>query len=100
MLITIAVIAIVAFVGFVVNVLRHKKIHKRGVETDAVVSCVREIECKGQEAQYECFVQYRNDAGEIVEAKLGNPPHALTEGTTLRVKYLPENPNYALIVKR
>lgn len=103
MLITLAVIAIVALVGFAVNFVRHKKIHRRGVETDAVVSCVRETEKEnaegGRTADYECFVMYRNEAGETTEAKLGNPTRMLREGMQVRVKYLPEKPKYVLMVE-
>ena len=35
-----------------------------------------------------------------MEAKLGNPPRFLMEGTELRVKYLPEKPKYVLTVKQ
>ena len=73
------------------------------VETDAVISRVKEIESDDADGNrtvsYEYFVTYRNEAGEAVEARLGNPPAFAREGMQLRVKYLPEKPKYALAVR-
>ena len=90
-------------IGLVFNYKRSKAINERGIEADAVVSRIKEIETENdgqREARYEYFVKYRNEAGETVEAKLGNPPRFLMEGTELRVKYLPEKPKYVLTVKQ
>lgn len=104
MWVVIAVAAIAVIAGFVFNYKRSKAINERGVETDAVVSRIKEIEGEdsdgNREVTYEYFVEYLNEAGQTVEAKLGNPPRFLMEGTQLRVKYLPEKPKYALAVKR
>ena len=68
------------------------------------MSRIQEIEKEDSDGHrstdYEYYVRYQNQAGETVEAKLGNPPRFLTEGTQLRVKYLPEKPKYALRVKQ
>ena len=99
----IAVIVIAVVIGLVFNYKRSKAINERGIEADAVVSRIKEIETEndGQsETRYEYCVKYRNEAGETVEAKLGNPPRFLMEGTELRVKYLPEKPKYVLTVKQ
>ena len=102
--IIIAVIVVAVIAGFVFNYKRSKAINERGVETDAVVSRIKEIEGEdsdgNREVTYEYFVEYLNEAGQTVEAKLGNPPRFLMEGTQLRVKYLPEKPKYALAVKK
>ena len=98
----IAVIVIAVVIGLVFNYKRSKAINERGIEADAVVSRIKEIETENdgqRETRYEYFVKYRNEAGETVEAKLGNPPRFLMEGTELRVKYLPEKPKYVLTVK-
>ena len=90
-------------IGLVFNYKRSKAINERGIEADAVVSRIKEIETENdgqRETRYEYFVKYRNEAGETVEAKLGNPPRFLMEGTELRVKYLPEKPKYVLTVKQ
>lgn len=101
--IIIAVIVIAAAAGLVFSFRRSKAIKERGVETDAVISRVKEIESDDADGNrtvsYEYFVTYRNEAGEAVEAKLGNPPAFAREGMQLRVKYLPEKPKYALAVR-
>ena len=100
----IAIIVVAVVIGFIYNYKRNKEINERGIEVDAVVSRIKEIE--GEDAdghrtvKYEYFVKYRNEMGENIEAKLGNPPRFLTEGTELRVKYLPEKPKYAQVVKK
>lgn len=99
----IAGIVIAVVIGLVFNYKRSKAINERGIEADAVVSRIKEIETENdgqRETRYEYFVKYRNEAGETVEAKLGNPPRFLMEGTELRVKYLPEKPKYVLTVKQ
>ena len=99
----IAVIVIAVVIGLVFNYKRSKAINERGIEADAVVSRIKEIETENdgqRETRYEYFVKYRNEARETVEAKLGNPPRFLMEGTELRVKYLPEKPKYVLTVKQ
>lgn len=102
--IAIAIIVVAAAIGFVFNYKRSKAINENGIEVDAVVSRVKEIEKDtdngGHEYEYEYFVKYRAQSGEMVEAKLGNPPRFLTEGKQLRVKYLPEKPKYVLMVKK
>ena len=100
----IAVIVVVVVIGFIYNYKRSKEINERGIEVDAVVSRIKEIE--GEDAdghrteEYEYYVRFQNETGETVEAKLGNPPQFLIEGAKLRVKYLPEKPKYALVVKK
>ena len=104
MYIVIGVIVIAVIVGFVFNYKRSKAINENGIETDAVVSHIKENE--GEDAdgnrtvEYVYYVRYTNEAGESVEAKLGNPPRFLMEGTKLRIKYLPEKPKYVLAVKQ
>ena len=101
--IIIAVIVIVVIASVAFNYKRSKAINEKGVETDAVVSRIKEIEGEDTDGNrtvdYEYFVKYQNEAGETVEAKLGNPPRFLMEGTHLCVKYLPEKPKYVLKVK-
>jgi len=105
MLFKVAVGAVIVIVIAVIvyNYLRSKAINERGIEADAVVTRVKEIESENDEGihdvTYEYYVTYTNEAGQAVEAKLGNPPRFIMEGTTLRVKYLPEKPKYVLRVE-
>ena len=102
--IIIAVIVVAVIAGFVFNYKRSKAINENGIETDAVVSRIKEIEGEDadghREVTYEYYVKYQNEDGATVEARLGNPPRFLMEGTQLRVKYLPEKPKYVLAVKK
>ena len=100
----IGVIIAAVLAGFVYNYKRSKAINEKGIETEAVVSRIKEIEGEDadgrRDVRYEYYVKYQTEAGQTVEAKLGNPPRFLMEGTQLRVKYLPEKPKYVLAVKK
>ena len=99
----IAIIVVAVIIGAVYAFKRNQKIEQNGIEADAVVSRIKEIEKENDgnyEVDYEYYVTYQNQSGEKVEAKLGNPPRFLTEGKQLRVKYLPEKPKYVLMVKK
>ncbi len=99
----IAIVAVIVIGGAVYSYLRSKKIKENGIETDAVVSRIKEIEKEEDghtTTEYQYFVRYQDQAGQTVEAKLGNPPRFLTEGTPLKIKYLPEKPKYVLMIKQ
>ena len=100
----IAVVVIAIVIGFIYNYRRSKAIDERGIEANAVVSRIKENEGQDSDGNrttdYEYYVRYQNEAGETVEARLGNPPRFIMEGAELRVKYLPEKPKYVLAVKK
>ena len=102
--VVIGVIVLVVIIGFIYNYKRSKAINEKGIEVDAVLSRIKEVEGQDSDGNrttdYEYFVKYKNESGETVEDKLGNPPRFITEGTQLRVKYLPEKPKYVLMVKQ
>ncbi len=102
--VVIGVIVLVVIIGFIYNYKRSKAINEKGIEVDAVLSRIKEVEGQDSDGNrttdYEYFVKYKNESGETVEAKLGNPPRFITEGKQLRVKYLPEKPKYVLMVKQ
>lgn len=102
--VVIGVFVLVVIIGFIYNYKRSKAINEKGIEVDAVLSRIKEVEGQDSDGNrttdYEYFVKYKNESGETVEAKLGNPPRFITEGTQLRVKYLPEKPKYVLMVKQ
>ena len=97
--VAVVVVAIVA----VYTILRNKKINENGIEADAVVSRIdtdTQTDADGSVSTNETYyVDYQNAEGEIVTAKLGNPPFGAVVGTTIRVKYLPEKPKYVRRVK-
>ena len=104
---------------FVVVILRTGKrngdIRRNGIETEAVVSRIREDEHTDTDGSYSgssyaYFVTYRTADGQTVEARLGNGKsldvqigkhawnHDLQEGTPVRIKYLPDKPEYVIRV--
>lgn len=98
----IALVAVCMIGGFIYTAKRNQKIKANGIETDAVISRIKEIESEDSEGRrethYEYFVKYVNQNGQTVEAKLSNPPRFPREGQQLRIKYLPEKPKIALAV--
>jgi len=99
----IGVIVVAVIVWVIFNYQRTKKIQENGIEADAVVSRIKEIEGEDadghREVSYEYYVTYRSQDGQTVEARLGNPPRFAMVGTELKVKYLPEKPKYVQLAK-
>ena len=97
--------AVVALLlGFVIyTVIRNRKIRKNGVEAEAVVSRIEVEESvsseDGVDYTYTHYVTYRNLNGETVEAKLSHAPGRTRVGDAVRIKYLPEKPHFAVLVK-
>lgn len=103
-------IIIVIVIGFIIwAVLGVKKdgdISKRGIVTDAVVSRVdvagsvndnkKSADYGKIEHSYTYYVKYKTQEGTEVEAKLGNPPVTLNQGSMIRIKYLPDKLDYVL----
>lgn len=87
----------------VYSFIRNNKIRKNGVEADAVVSRIEESRSTSSEggADYTeiYYVTYTLPDGQIVEAKLDHAPGYTRVGDPVRIKYLPEKPKYALLVK-
>ena len=86
------------------TILRGRKILKNGIEAEAVVSQIKESESTDADGvtttDYIYFVNFQNEKGEIVEARLGNPPRSAVVGTQINIKYLPEKPNFVVMVKK
>ena len=101
--VAVGIFAIAAVIGIVYVVKRNNAIKKNGVEVDAVVSRIKETETANDDGSFDTtytyYVKFRNQDGQTVEAKLGNAPGFTREGDRLRVKYLPEKPKYAILVK-
>ena len=97
-----AVVALI--VGFLVyTFIRNNKIRKNGVETDAVISRIEEEQTvsseDGVDYKYTHYVTYQSPSGETVEAKLDHAPGRTRVGDAVRIKYLPEKPHFAVLVK-
>lgn len=101
--VAIAVIVIVVIVAAVFTIKRNNAIQKDGIEADAVVSRIAENENRDDDGHvdytYTYYVKYQTQDGQTVEAKLGNAPARIHEGSALRVKYLPDKPKYVIPAK-
>jgi hypothetical protein len=111
--------AAVIFLVIVVLMIRNRRINgeiiQNGIEANAVVSRVKENVSSdpggGVSVSYTYYVTYRGMNGQTVEAQLASGKsfdvkigkkawdYDLHEGTQVRVKYLPERPNYAIRVE-
>lgn len=80
-----AVAALIVGVG-IYSIIRNSKIRKNGVEADAIVSRIE-------------YVTFLDQNGQTVEARLNSQPGHTRVGDSVRIKYLPEKPHFAVIVK-
>lgn len=109
----IAVVVIALAVGVIFTAKRNSKIKSSGIETDAVVTRVKENESTDEDGivtnvTYTYYVTYRTSDGQTVEAQLASGKsfdirvgskvwdQDLHEGSSVRIKYLPEKPNYVI----
>lgn len=97
-----AVAAVIIGVA-IYTILRNNKIRKSGVEADAVVSRIEEERTTSSEGGADFteiyYVTYVNQEGQTVEARLDSAPGRTREGDPVRIKYLPEKPHFAILVK-
>ena len=110
-LIFVAVFAIVVVFGIIRSRRIHGEINQNGIETDAVVSRVKErvqSDGEGVSVSYTYYVASRTVNGQSAEAQLGRGKsvdfrigkqawdYDLEEGSQVRIKYLPDKPDYAI----
>lgn len=99
---TVVFIAIAAVIvcSIIYTFLKNQKVNKNGIEADAVISRIETNEDTDVDGNRttteEYYVTYTNAEGKTVEAKLGNNPGFAVVGTSIRIKYLPEKPKYAI----
>ena len=97
-----AVAALIVGVG-IYSIIRNSKIRKNGVEADAIVSRIEEDGTASSEggADYTDIycVAFSDQNGKTVEARLNSRPGHTRVGDSVRIKYLPEKPHFAVIVK-
>ena len=106
--IIIGVIAVVIVAFVVYAIVSTNKIKKNGIEAEAVVSQIR-VEVTNTvhddtgfvdtDRNETVYVRYKTQDGKEVEAMLQNTRMRMKEGDTVKIKYLPENPGRALMVK-
>lgn len=97
-----AVVALIIGVA-VYSFIRNNKIRKNGVEAEAVVSRIEEETTSSSEGGTDFretyYVTYTSPDGQTVEAKLDHAPGRTRVGDTVKIKYLPEKPHFAIPVK-
>ena len=97
-----AAVAALIVAAAIYTFIRNRKIRKNGVETDAVVSRIDESVSASPDTvdvNYIYYVTYVSQDGKTVEARLDSAPGYTRVGEPVRIKYLPEKPNFAVIVK-
>ena len=75
---------------------------RNGIETDACISRIVEYKRTANGADYYrrfYYVTFRTDNDLQNEAWLLNPKGRLVTGSTVRIKYLPEKNDYAVMTK-
>ena len=91
-------IAVGIIIAIVFVVKRYNNIKKNGV-----VSRIEENETINDDGStdysYTYYVRFRAQDGQFIEARLGGAPRLTREGEQVRIKYLPEKPRYAIIIK-
>ena len=100
-----AVIVVAIVAGVIYSIALARKIQKNGIEADAVLTRVETNTTTDSDGDVSTtttyYVTYVNREGQSVEAKLmTEPPRSVRQGASLRVKYLPEKPKYAVPLKR
>lgn len=110
--IAIGILVAIIAAGIIYTAKRNNEIMRDGVETDATVSRVKEVENTDSDGfttfSYVYYVTYRTTDGQTVEAKLGSGRSVdnriigkawdqdLEQGMQIRIKYLPQKPNYVI----
>ena len=108
----IAVIVAVIAAGVIWTAKRNSEIKQNGIETNAVVTRIKETASTDDEGyvsySYTFYVTYRTQAGQTVEAQLASGKsfdvrigkkvwdRDLHEGSNVRIKYLPDKPDYVI----
>ena len=103
-----AIVVIGVIIWLIVGTISDNEIKKNGIITEAVVSRIKEDSYVDREKgsktfgktfySFTYYVQYQNEKGETIEAKLRNGGD-LNMGDKLKIKYLPKKPKQILRVK-
>ena len=101
---TIAMLMVLAFGIYVFrnDGWRIIQARRNGIETDARVSRIEEVKKAADGADYYMhyyYVCFETKNGLMNEARLLNPKRSLAAGSTIRVKYLEEQNDYAVLTK-
>ena len=99
------VIGIIAAVEIVAafNIIKVLTIRKKGIETEGVISRITEqssVDGDGSlDVTYTYYVVFKTQDGKEVEADLNHAPGRTRLGDQVRIRYLPEKPKHAVLIK-
>ena len=81
--------------------LRQFNTQRYGTETDAYVSCIDEtVSTAGYGNKYtwrSYYVRFLKEDGQVTEAKLINPKKKLHRGSKVRIRYIPDKTDCAVL---
>ena len=93
-----AVVIVAAF-----NIIKVLTIRKKGIETEGVISRIEEqssVDGDGSlDVTHTYYVVFRTQDGQKTEADLNHAPGHMRVGDQVRIKYLPEKPKHAVLIK-
>ncbi len=100
----IALIMVFLFAAFIFRNYCWKLIRAKwyGIETDALVARIEKQVRKAQGADYPVcyyYVHFQESDGKQNEARLLNPGRLIAAGSRIRVKYLPEEDDFAVLTE-
>lgn len=86
----------------ILSIMQMNKVKREGIEADAFVFRIDVDESTDSDGMTtttrKFFVRYTSQDGKVAEARLANPRRGLVMGDRIKIKYLPENPKYAVMV--
>ena len=98
-----AIIAFIAY-AFLRAIICIAAVKRDGIEAMACVSRVEERSIPDDEGvpttYRDVYVRFQDRDGRQVEAELSNPDNRLCPGDWVAIKYLPDNPESVVLVKR
>ena len=93
-----AVVIVAAF-----NIIKVLMIRRKGVETEGVISRIEEqstVDGDGSlDVTYTYYVIFKTQDGQEMEADLNHATGHICGGDQVRIKYLPEKPKHAVLIK-
>ncbi len=93
-----AVVIVAAF-----NIIKVLTIRKKGIETEGVISRIEEqssVDGDGSlDVTHTYYVVFRTQDGQEMEADLNHASGRTRLGDKVKIKYLPEKPKHAVLIK-
>ena len=93
-----AVVIVAAF-----KIIKVITIRRKGIETEGIISRIEEqstVDGDGSlDVTYTYYVIFKTQDGQKTEADLNHAPGHMRVGDQVRIKYLPEKPKHAVLIK-